>query len=304
MLRTVQFVCTLPSAEADALNRESARIYNDMLTRHYRLYRKQEVWLSLNNGKRIEDMTGGPTFLHAHSRDAAQEAFYKACKTAKTCKAAGLAANYPHWRKRFRTTIWKSSGIRLMGGSLLLARAKGHEPVQVPLPDHLLSLPVAAFLEVRLVWERASRHYGWHVVVEDGMLPEPPPGANTAAIDLGEIHPAALTDGRECCIITCRALRATQRYTAKRLIAIKAKQERKHYGSRSWRRLQRRKVRFQAKQKRRLRDLEHKVSRAVVQWAREHNIGTLVIGDARNAADGKRLGVQSQQQNGLWSHSR
>ena len=90
MLRTVQFACTLPKLEADTLNQESGRVYSDMLTRHYRLDRKQGVWLSPKNGERLEDALGGKTALHAHSRDAAQQGFSKACKTAKACKVVGL----------------------------------------------------------------------------------------------------------------------------------------------------------------------------------------------------------------------
>ena len=89
MLRTVQFACTLPKAEADTLNAESGRIYTDMLVSHYRLYRKQGVWLTHQNGERWEDLHGGPTTLHAHSRDAAQQGFYKACKTARACRKSG-----------------------------------------------------------------------------------------------------------------------------------------------------------------------------------------------------------------------
>src|SRR5579862_1195914 len=144
MLRTVQFACSLPKTEADALNAESGRIYTDMLVRHYRLYRKQGVWLAPRSGERLEDALGGPTTLHAHSRDAAQQGFYKACKTAKACKAAGMDTKYPHWRKRFRTTIWKSpKGITRQGAALLLGRARGLAPVQVALPSHLVSLPTA-----------------------------------------------------------------------------------------------------------------------------------------------------------------
>jgi putative transposase len=216
MLRTAQFACTLPKPEADALNAESGRIYTDMLVRHYRLYRKQGVWLAPKNGERVEDALGGPTTLHAHSRDAAQQGFYKACKTAKACKAVGLDTKYPSHRKRFRTTIWKRTGITRKGETLLLARARGLAPVAVSLPSHLASLPAHAFLEMRLVWDRAARHYTWHLVREDGLQPEAAPGPHTAAVDLGEIHPAAVTDGKETVIITCRALRANAQYTAKR----------------------------------------------------------------------------------------
>ena len=306
MIRTVQFVCSLSKAEADALNAESGRIYTDMLIQHYRLYHKQNVWLSPYNGKRVEDMTGGPTTLHAHSRDAAQEAFYKACKTAKACKASGLDTKYPYHRKHWRTTIWKApKGMIVQQGALLLKRAKGLAPHQVSLPSTLVDLPAAAFLEARLVWDRAARRYTWHVVVENGRKPlTPPPGDHTAAVDLGEIHPAAVTDGKEAVIITCRALRANTQYTAKRLSEIRAKLARRRKGSRSWKRLQRRKTRFLAKQKRRARDLEHKISRAVVDWAKERHVQTLLIGDVRDVADGKRLNAKSQQKVGLWSHGR
>jgi putative transposase len=141
-------------------------------------------------------------------------------------------------------------------------------------------------------------------VIEDGGQTSPPPGEAIGACDLGEIHPAALTDGQETVIITCRALRANQQYSAKRLSELRAKQDRKRKGSRRWKRLQRRKTRFLAKQRRRTRDLEHKSSRAVVKWALERGISTLVIGDVREVADGKHLAAASQQKIGLWSHGR
>jgi IS605 OrfB family transposase len=50
--------------------------------------------------------------------------------------------------------------------------------------------------------------------------------------------------------------------------------------------------------------MEHNVSRAVVTWAKERAVGTLVIGDVRDVADGKRLRALSQQKIGVWSHGR
>jgi putative transposase len=99
-------------------------------------------------------------------------------------------------------------------------------------------------------------------------------------------------------------LRANAQYTVKRLAELHAKQDRKRKGSRRWKRLQRRKTRFLAQQKRRARDMEHKVSRAVVTWAKERQVTTLVIGDVRDVANGKRHNANSQQKIGLWSHGR
>jgi putative transposase len=122
------------------------------------------------------------------------------------------------------------------------------------------------------------------------------------AVDLGEVHPAALSDGAAAAVVSCRELRSVRQYTAKRLAEIASKQAGKKKGSRRWRRLQRRRNRFQAKQRRRARDLEHKTSRAVVTWAAERQAGTIALGDVRQIANGKRLNDASQQKIGLWSH--
>ncbi len=240
--------------------------------------------------------------MHAHSIDAAEQGFPKACKTARANRDDG--AHYPHKRKFWRTTIWKNTGIRKRDGALLLACARGQDSVQLMLPSNLASIPAASFAEMRLVWDKAARHYFWHLVVDDGQEPAEAPGTNVAAVDLGEIHPATVTDGAETIVITARALRSVSQHTNKRLAEIQRKQAAKKKGSLAWKRLQRRKSRFLAQQTRRKRDIEHKVSRAVVDWAAEREIGTLVIGDVRDVADGKRLRRKSQQKVSNWSHGR
>jgi putative transposase len=85
---------------------------------------------------------------------------------------------------------------------------------------------------------------------------------------------------------------------------MQAKQARHQKGSRRSKRLIRRKVRFLAKQERRKRDIEHKISREAVDWCVERKIGTLGIGDVRDIADGKRLNAKSQQKISNWSHGK
>ncbi len=305
MIRVQTFPCALTKVNADALNRESGRVYTTVLVWHYRIYRRTGHWLSEYAAKRLEDYLGGPTTLHAHSRDAAQEGFYDACKVAKSQRQAGTGeARYPHRRRFYRTTKWKNTGIRVRDGVMLLARASGLELIRVALPANLLAYPAGAYKQVELVWDYAGRHYHWHVTLEDGVEPAPAPGNTIVAVDLGEIHPAALTDGKEAVVITARRLRATRQYTAKRLSQIQAQQSGKQKGSGRWKRLQARKNRFLAQQQKRTRDIEHKVSRAVVDWAKARKAGTLAIGDVRDVADGKRLGARSQQKIALWSHGK
>jgi putative transposase len=304
MMRVQTFPCSLAKTEADTLNRESWRVYTTVLVWHYRIYRRTGHWLSEYAVKRSEDYLGGPTILHAYSRDAAQEGFYDACKVAKSQRHAGLDMRYPHRRKHYCTTTWKNTGIRVRDGVMWLARSRGLESIGIALPAHLLAYPASAYKQVELVWDRAARHYAWHVTIEDDAETVPSPGSNVVAVDLGEIHPAALTDGKEAVVITARRLRAIHQYTAKRLSEIQAKQSHEQKGSRRWKRLQARKHRFLAQQRKRTRDIEHKVSQAVVDWARERQAGTLAVGDVCDVADGKRMGAKSQQKIGLWSHGK
>src|SRR5688572_7144926 len=302
-IRTVYFRCDRSRDVADALNRESGRIYSEVLVEHYRAYRKG-TWLSPKADEKLNDFYNAdmPKLLHAHSIDAAQQGFAKASKTARTNREEG--ARYPYKRKYYRTTVWKNTGIRLKDGVLLLALARGLDPILVALPANLRPLPAKAFTEMRLVYNQASRHYEWHLVVDHGVEIKPTQATGVAAIDLGEVHPAAITDGQAAAVISCRELRSCSQHTNKRLSKFQQKQSRQQKGSRRWKKIQRRKARFLAKQERRRRDLEHKVSRDVVEWAAEHQVGTLAIGDVRDVADGKRMRAKSQQKIGNWSHGK
>jgi putative transposase len=303
MIRTNVFRCHLPRDIADHLNLESGRIYTGVLVEHYRILRHSSHWLSPGAGQKLSDHLSG-TFLHAHSRDAAQEGFYKACKTAHIQRSAGMGARYPHHLKTFRTSIWKSTGIRKHDDVLLLSLARGNQPIRVSLPSNLLDLPAKSFLEMRLVWDRAGRRYNWHCVVEDGSEPATSPGNSVAAVDLGEVHPAAVTDGVEGMVFSARALRSLSQYTNKRLAEIQSVLSKKEKHSRRYKRLMARKSRFLAKQKRKRTDIEHKVSRSVVNYAVERRVGTLVIGDVRDAADGIDRGKKSNQKISNWSHGK
>ena len=302
MIRTHTLACHLPRSEADALNRESGRVYTDVLVWHYRVYRRTGHWLSQGAAEKLNDSLT-PTTLHAHSRDAAQQAFYKACKTAKANRGDG--AKYPHKRKFYRTTIWKATGIRAYDGRLLLARARGLEPVAVALPPDLAALPKGAFVEMRLVYDLVAEHHRWHLVVDDGAETPLRTEGQTLAADLGEIHPAAVAnEAGDVVIFTARDLRALNQYRNKRLASLQTRQSRRTKQSRRWKRMQRRKTFLLARNNRQRRDIEHKVTRAIVQHATAEGARILVVGDIRAIADGKRMQAKSQQKISGWSHGR
>lgn len=303
MIRTHIIPCDLPKPVCDALNMESGRIYTGVCVYHWRTYRKKNVWLSQYGAMKVGDFFREANRLHAHSIDAAQQGFYKACKTTREARKAGVKdAKFPHRRKRFRTTIWKSTGIRLKDGVLILSNGKGNRGIRIRLPESLID--VLRFLEVRLVFEKRARKYFWHIVVENGMQPKEPAGNNVVSVDLGEIHPAVVGDEQEAVIIACRELRHEKQGHNKRLAEINKALSRTKKGSRRRKRLSRARTRLKAKHKRVMRDMEHKIGKAVVDVAVERKADTIAVGDVRNIADGIDKGAKHNQRMSQWDYGR
>ena len=302
MIRTHTIPCRLPRAWADALNRASGTIYTGILVVHWRVLRKKHLWLSQTAGTRWSDRrTRAP--LHAHSIDAAQHGFYQACATTRALRRAGWSrAKFPHHRKTFRTTVWKNTAIRHKADTLELSNGRGQPQIVIALPSSLHE--VLRVLEVRLVYDKKACHYTWHIVVENGKQPRPAPGGNIVAVDLGEIHPATVGDEQEATIVTCRERRHQSQGHAKRLGQINRALARKRKGSRRHQRLVRAKARMKAKHQRVMRDLEHKISRAVVETAVDQKAGTLVLGDVRDVADGVDCGPVHNQRMSQWDHGK
>jgi putative transposase len=302
MIRTHTIPCHLPRSVADALNRLSGGLYTDILITHWRTFRKKGHWLSMFAACRWSDRrTSAP--LHAHSIDMAQKGFYYACTTTRALRRAGIAeARFPHHRRRFRATCWKNTAIRRKGDVLVLSNGKGNRPIEIALPESLRK--VLQIREIRLVFDKRADRHVWHVVVEDGKQPKPAPGSNVASVDLGEIHPAVVGDEQEATVITCRERRAQSQGHVRRLANLNRAISKKVKGSRRYRRLVHKKIRMKAKHARVIRDIEHKVSRAVVATAVDLKAGTLVIGDVRDLADGVDCGAAQNQKMSQWNHGK
>ena len=302
MIRTHILPSTIPRAHADNLNRSSGEIYTGILVAHWRLVRKKGLWLSEKSGTRWSD-TRTDVGMHAHSIDAAQQGFYKACVTTRSLRKAGHAeAKFPHWTKKYRTTIWKNTGIKRRGDVLELSNGRKGTKIALPIPEKLRDC--LRFLEVRLVYDKKDRRYFWHIVVENGIRPKPSPGDNVVSVDLGEIHPAVVGDKEQAIVITCRERRSRSQGQAKRLAKLAKAIARKTKRSRRHRRLVRAKSRMKAKHARVLRDIEHKVSHEIVEFAAERQAGTIVIGDVRDIADGVDCGTEHNGRTSRWNHGK
>jgi putative transposase len=285
------------------LNLASGRIYSGIVSRHWRLLKQKGLWLSEKSLTRLSDMrlAGRDMPMHAHSVDAAQQGFFKACVTTRAIRKAGDPTVHFPWRsKKFRTTIWKNTAIKFKAGRLELSAGRGNAPIKIALPDSLWS--ALKFVEVRLVFDKKARRYNWHIVLENGIAAKVATGKNTVSVDPGEIHPAVVGDESRSTIITCRERRHEMQGHAKRLAKLSPALSRKQRGSRAYRKLVRAKSRMKAKHDAVLRDMAHKISREIVNVAVEMEASTIVYGDINDIGDGVDLGKKTNQKIAGWNH--
>lgn len=303
MIRTSIVPCKLNRATCDVLNLNSGRIYSGIVSCHWRLLKQKGLWLSEKSLTKLSNLRLKDKDLpmHAHSIDAAQQGFFKACKTTGALRKAGFDdANFPWRSKKFRTTIWKNTAIKFRAGKLELSSGAGNSKIVIALPESLHD--ILQFVEVRLVFDKKARRYNWHIVVENGKQLKKATGTNVVSVDLGEIHPAVVGDEVESTIITCRARRHEAQGHAKRLASIAKAISSKKKGSRRYRKLVRAKSRMKAQHERVIRDMEHKVSRAIINVAIERKAVTIAMGDIRDIGDEVDLGKKSNQKISGWNH--
>jgi putative transposase len=280
---------------------ESGHIYTGILARHWRIIRKKGIWLPEKLGKKLSDLNTDAQ-MHAHSIDAAQEGFYKAWKTAKILKRVDPNAKYPHWPKKFRTTIWKNTAIKHRENLLELSTGRGNPKIIIHLPTTLRN--ALRFIEVRLVFDKKARHYNWHIVIENGKEAKQALGSNTVSVDPGEIHPAVVGDEISATVITCRERRSVQRGHAKNLASFSKALSRKTKGSRRHKKITRSKAHCKAKYTSVMHDIEHKISRAIVEEAIDRKANTIVYGDVRDIACKINKGKEHNQRISQWNHGK
>jgi putative transposase len=258
-----------PTPQLDALAQAAGELYTSTVVSFWRTVRKKDVWLNPSSMMRWHTSNK----LHAHSADAVVQSFYSALKSWRKRRKTDPRAKPPHRRRRYYRVQWKSSAIRVKNGRLILSNGRANEPLVVPWRWGVPTL-------VELGWTGARYELRCIYTVQE--TNPKPPGEETVGVDLGEVHLAAVHDGRETTIFNGRALRAKRQYQNKLKAMLAAKQSRLKKGSRRWRKLHRSKRKQLRKLDRQILDILHKQTTALVSTLHASRVQMVVIGDVRD----------------------
>ena len=260
-------------ARLRAVQQEAARVWMYCLERHHAARVERTRWPSQVDLQR--ETRGGQYGLHSQSIQMVCQQFLANVATIKHLHQSNPRHRYPYHPKRYMTVKWPAQAISRRGKRLILPMGRGRKSLSFQVPN--LPPEIGA---VSLVWRGG---YELHIVVPTvprttAALPADFPVQ--AAVDLGEIHQAAVTTSTgQGLIVTGRGMRSLKRQHNKLLGRLARLQSRCQKGSKRWRRLQFTRAREQGKQERRVRDLRHKGTRQVVDFCQVAGVQTLYVGD-------------------------
>jgi putative transposase len=179
--------------------------------------------------------------------------------------------------------------FRLAGRRLQLPTAAGASPLVVRLAREV-PYPIEVVRSVTLVSEGGRLFVD--VTAEVAVAEHDPVPGRVAGVDLGVIHPYAVAcpEIGQGLVVSGRALRAENRLhlaesKARRRTAAATAPKPGQRGSRRWRKFRARTRRLEGRHRRRLAQAQHEAAKAVVAWAINQSVETLVVGDPRGVLD-------------------
>ncbi|MGO8947576.1 MAG: RNA-guided endonuclease TnpB family protein, partial [Ktedonobacterales bacterium] len=182
-------------------------------------------------------------------------------------------------------------------GRILLPMGRGRAPLIFHLDTATLPEPVGG---CQLVWKNG---YELHLSVPVvGTVSDP--GPVRAAVDLGEIHQAAVsTNTGQAILISGRGIRTLKRRQNMLLGQLAKKRSRCERGSKRWRKLQSARQQQSSRIERQVRDLRHKGTRKVIAFCQEQQVGTLFIGNPHGVRN-RPTGRHHHQRMSQWEYGK
>lgn len=274
----LQYRLRLPKTawdQATAARLETAKLWNRMVKLHGWFRKRQMKWPTCGD---FEHHFKGRFTLHSQTIQAIVQKFFASIDGARTHHQNGNTdARYP---KRLRThvnVVWKGQSIKVHGNRLALPMGRGRSSISVRLPE----IPGGEIAQVELAFGRL-------LVTVNRVVADPKPTVGVVAADLGLIHLAVVTDGKESIGVVGRGLRSLKQGHAKALASISMLQSRCQKGSRRWKKLQACKRKRARGVQDRTRNLLHHAANGVIGFCTEKQAGTLVVGDITEMNRGKK----------------
>jgi putative transposase len=203
----------------------------------------------------------------------------------------------PYKTRKYFCIPFTKSAIKVDVNKIILSCGWYNDPLIIPIPKGK-NLEHVSYAEV--VWDDG---YYLKLVVESSK-PELKQGDKIVAVDPGEIHPLTTWDGEKGTIYNGRLLRSVKQYREKVKASYTSKIDlKKKKSNRKHKLIQFKKKRLN-KLDRKIKDIEHKITRHFVETCKKDNVSTVVYGDTTHIRQDCDYGNKANQKIHQWAFSR
>ncbi|KUK10381.1 MAG: Transposase IS605 OrfB [Clostridia bacterium 41_269] len=244
--------------------------------------------------------------LHSQSAQAVVEEYFEAVSGYRKHRENGhLEMNPPNFKPKnhLRTVTWKRQGFNVEDDSLVLKLSRKKEPIKVALPGgwDAVTLPDGTGVrgtpvEVKVkavVRRRKVENLVLHVTFDLGVVPVYRTGA-VSAYDYNSALVARATLSGILDLFICREILSQVQYRNKTIADFQEKMSRLKEGSRRWRRCLSAKIRRLKKLDRRIRQMEHALTKLFAELDEAEGVAFAVVGDLTDLRRSARTGMKGK----------
>ncbi|WP_027718850.1 RNA-guided endonuclease InsQ/TnpB family protein [Desulfovirgula thermocuniculi] len=285
------------------------RIWNSCVWHSREIFRQKDRWPTEAELKAKFKSFAVWRELHSQSAQAVVEEYFEAVSAYRKHRENGhLEMNPPNFKPKnhLRTVTWKRQGFDVEDNTLVLKLSRKKEPIKVALPEgwNVVTLPdgtgvrgIPVEVKVKAVVRRRKvENLVLHVTFDLGVVPVYRAGA-VSAYDYNSGLVARATSNGQLDLFICREILSQVQYRNKVLAEFQEKMSRLKEGSRRWRRCLSAKARKLKKLDRRIRQMEHALTKLFAELDGAEGVAFSVVGDLTDLRRSARTGMKGKKAN-------
>lgn len=244
--------------------------------------------------------------LHSQSAQAVVEEYFEAVSSYRKHRDNGHDEMQPpgfKLKSNLRTVTWKRQGFKIDGNALVLKLSRGKESIHVSLPEgwNSVVLPdgnevTGTLSEVKVkavVRRRKVENLILHMTLDLGVMPIRTEGLISAYDYNSALIARTVSDGTQD-LFVCRMLLSLVQYRNKIIAEFQRKMSRYREGSRRWQKLLTAKLRVLTKLDRRIRQMEHTLTKHLAELDASEGVATAVVGDLKGLRRSSHTGMKNK----------
>lgn len=285
------------------------RLWNSCVWHSRETYRAEGHWPSEKELKSNFKGFAAWKELHSQSAQAVVEEYFEAVSGYRKHRRNGHEEiNPPGFKPKdnLRTVTWKKQGFAVEGDTLALKLSRKKKPIRIPLPKKwdIVALPNGALAKgvpagvkaKAVIRRRRVENLILHVTFDFGVMLVRAWGLSSAYDYNSAILARTVSDGTQD-LFVCRELLSLVQYRNKILADFQEKMSRCHRGSCRWRKLEAKKLEKLQRLDRRIRQMEHALTKTLARLDANEDVAVAVMGDLKGLRYSSRTGIKGKKAN-------